>query len=227
MKDDFPHLADALRDIKGDAKFVDPEPTRVTRRPHYRTDAEVREAAAKSNRPEAEYDDTLWGRIEAAIHLASVLGENAYDVIEGRGLAELRRHILHEITLLFGTGQNEPTGIIEGDSLVGTELDNVKDDIVPVNRRQVGGTHYGLRSYQHWDMVAEFNLDYFQGQITKYVMRWRDKNGVEDLEKAGHYLEKYMEIERARQSFPTVGNEIAADADQIPLSMNDAPEITQ
>lgn len=73
-----------------------------------------------------------------------------------------------------------------------------------VNARQVGGSHYGLRSYQHWDVVAEFNLDYFQGQITKYVMRWRDKNGVEDLEKAAHYLEKYIAIERAKQEEPKV-----------------------
>lgn len=66
------------------------------------------------------------------------------------------------------------------------------------NARQVGGSHYGLRWMQHWDVVALFGLDYFQGQITKYVMRWRDKNGVEDLKKAAHYLEKYIEVEDAR-----------------------------
>lgn len=65
-----------------------------------------------------------------------------------------------------------------------------------VNSYQVGGTHYGLREFQHWDMVALFDLDYFQGQITKYVMRWRDKNGIEDLEKAKHYLEKYIAVEK-------------------------------
>lgn len=65
-----------------------------------------------------------------------------------------------------------------------------------VNSRQVGGSHYGLKAFQHWDMVAMFKLDYFQGQITKYVLRWRDKNGVEDLEKAAHYLEKYIAVEK-------------------------------
>ena len=62
------------------------------------------------------------------------------------------------------------------------------------NERQVGAEHYGLKEFQHWDMVNEFNLDYFQGQITKYVMRWRDKNGLEDLKKAQHFLEKYIEL---------------------------------
>ena len=63
------------------------------------------------------------------------------------------------------------------------------------NSRQVGGAHYGKVGRQHWDVVADFGLDYFQGQITKYVMRWRDKNGIEDLRKAQHFLEKYIELQ--------------------------------
>jgi hypothetical protein len=39
-----------------------------------------------------------------------------------------------------------------------------------------------------------FDLDYFQGQITKYIMRWKLKNGLQDLEKAHHFLEKYIEL---------------------------------
>lgn len=64
------------------------------------------------------------------------------------------------------------------------------------NERQIGGKHYGLSNFQHWDLVALFKLDYFQGQITKYVMRWKQKNGVQDLEKAQHFLEKYIELEK-------------------------------
>ena len=61
------------------------------------------------------------------------------------------------------------------------------------NNRQVGGEHYRTEGQQHWDIVEAFKLDYFQGQITKYVMRWKDKNGIQDLEKAQHFLEKYIE----------------------------------
>ena len=61
------------------------------------------------------------------------------------------------------------------------------------NERQVGGSHYGGGTQQHWDMVVQHELDYFQGQITKYVMRWKAKNGLQDLEKAQHFLEKYIE----------------------------------
>lgn len=61
------------------------------------------------------------------------------------------------------------------------------------NERQVAGTHYGLGTYQHWDMVADLRLGYFEGQITKYVSRWRKKNGLQDLQKADHFLQKLLE----------------------------------
>lgn len=70
------------------------------------------------------------------------------------------------------------------------------------NDTQVGGSHYknhGNADLQHWDMVVLFKLDYFQGQITKYIMRWRDKGGVKDLEKAQHFLAKYIEVATAEQ----------------------------
>lgn len=67
------------------------------------------------------------------------------------------------------------------------------------NDRQVGGDHYKKRNVlQHWDIVAMLNLDYFQGNISKYVFRWRDKDGVKDLKKAQHYVQKYIEVEEAR-----------------------------
>jgi hypothetical protein len=64
------------------------------------------------------------------------------------------------------------------------------------NDRQVGGAHYKSK-IQHWDYVLANELDYFQGQITKYVTRWRQKGGIQDLEKARHFLDKYIEAVRA------------------------------
>ena len=66
------------------------------------------------------------------------------------------------------------------------------------NKRQVGGIHYRGGEYQHWDWVADnFGRGYFQGQITRYVSRWRLKNGKEDLQKALHYLDKLEELHRS------------------------------
>lgn len=70
------------------------------------------------------------------------------------------------------------------------------------NERQVGGSHYA-KAIQHWDYVAANGLDYFQGQITKYVSRWRDKGGIQDLEKAAHFLQKYIEVEKGRAESKT------------------------
>lgn len=64
------------------------------------------------------------------------------------------------------------------------------------NDRQVGGEHY-MGSIQHWDFAAQRGYDYFQGQITKYVDRWKNKNGLQDLKKAQHFLEKYIELVEA------------------------------
>lgn len=61
------------------------------------------------------------------------------------------------------------------------------------NDKQVGGEHY-KSPIQHWDYVVANDLDYFQAQITKYVTRWKKKNGVQDLLKAQHFLEKYIEL---------------------------------
>jgi hypothetical protein len=66
------------------------------------------------------------------------------------------------------------------------------------NARQVGGAHYKLEgATEHWDFAAERGYDYFQGVITKYVDRWKRKAGLEDLKKAQHYLEKYIELVEA------------------------------
>ena len=63
---------------------------------------------------------------------------------------------------------------------------------MPANDRQVGGEHY-IKKYQHWDFVCDTGMHYLLGCATKYVTRWREKNGLEDLEKPIHYLEKAVE----------------------------------
>jgi hypothetical protein len=70
------------------------------------------------------------------------------------------------------------------------------------NDTQIGGGHYKKQKIEHWDWVAANSLDYFQGNITKYVSRWRDKGGIEDLLKARHYLDKYIEVEQAKVDKP-------------------------
>lgn len=78
------------------------------------------------------------------------------------------------------------------------------------NDRQVGGDHYRKSDadQQHWDYCWARKFDQFQYQITKYVERWRDKNGIADLEKAKHFLEKYIELVKAGDPFALVPGEL-------------------
>jgi len=79
------------------------------------------------------------------------------------------------------------------------------------NERQVGGDHYKKLPIEHWDLVALFEWDYFQAQITRYMMRWRNKDGIKDLEKMVHVAQKYLEVEKLR-SEGKLTSEILASA---------------
>lgn len=63
------------------------------------------------------------------------------------------------------------------------------------NSSQVGGAHYAIKEMQPWDYIAAHDMDFFEGNIIKYITRWKDKGGVEDLKKAQHYLTKLIELQ--------------------------------
>ena len=59
---------------------------------------------------------------------------------------------------------------------------------------QVGGDHYKKLGIQPVELIRDINANYFQGNVIKYITRYKDKNGVKDLEKAKHYLELIEEL---------------------------------
>ena len=65
----------------------------------------------------------------------------------------------------------------------------------PANARQHGGDHYKGVGYEHWDLVLDTGMNYFQGCATKYVTRSRKHNGGCRLNilKAIHYVDKLEE----------------------------------
>lgn len=68
------------------------------------------------------------------------------------------------------------------------------------NDVQVGGDHYRSKTIQPWDameawMSPERVKGFMQGNVVKYVARYVEKGGVEDLRKARHYLDKLIELE--------------------------------
>jgi hypothetical protein len=61
--------------------------------------------------------------------------------------------------------------------------------------KQIGGSHYKNFTIQPYEFITKNNLSFFQGNVVKYVCRYLNKNGIEDLQKIIHYCEleiKYL-----------------------------------
>jgi hypothetical protein len=59
---------------------------------------------------------------------------------------------------------------------------------------QVAGSHYKSLAIQPWNYTAANNLNWFEGEIVKYITRWPNKGGVDDLRKARHIIDKLIEL---------------------------------
>lgn len=58
---------------------------------------------------------------------------------------------------------------------------------------QIGGGHYKDMAIQPIDYICGNKLGWCEGNVVKYITRWRTKNGLEDLRKAGHYIDLLIE----------------------------------
>jgi hypothetical protein len=67
--------------------------------------------------------------------------------------------------------------------------------------KQESGNHYKDKGIQPIVYIHANNLGFCEGNVVKYVTRWRDKGGEADLRKAIHYLELLIELE-TKQSPP-------------------------
>ena len=74
--------------------------------------------------------------------------------------------------------------------------------LTTANEEQIGGDHYKKLPIQPWDYIAANDLDFFQGQVVKYVTRWKSRGRLDDLKKARHVLDKYIELEQAKPQPP-------------------------
>lgn len=83
---------------------------------------------------------------------------------------------------------------------------------------QVGGDHYKKLKIQPVEYIHANGLGFCEGSVIKYVTRWRDKNGLKDLEKARHFLDLLiqLETEAAGMAFPVL------DTDKLTLTLEPA-----
>lgn len=60
---------------------------------------------------------------------------------------------------------------------------------------QVGGNHYKKFAIQPAYFCYKNNIPYLEATAIKYLCRWRDKGGRQDLDKAIHFIELIKEFE--------------------------------
>ena len=61
--------------------------------------------------------------------------------------------------------------------------------------KQVSGDHYKDKSIQPIVYIYANNLGFCAGNVVKYISRYKDKNGAEDIRKAIHYCQLLLELE--------------------------------
>jgi hypothetical protein len=65
-------------------------------------------------------------------------------------------------------------------------------------KKQVGGSHYKKYKIQPIEFIVKNNIGFVEGNVIKYVLRFKEKGGVLDLEKAKHYIELLIDSSKSR-----------------------------
>ena len=71
---------------------------------------------------------------------------------------------------------------------------SAQDKVNPLDV-QISGDHYKSLGIQPVEYIHVNNLDYFQGNVVKYVTRHKSKNGADDLRKAIHYCQLALKLQ--------------------------------
>ncbi len=64
---------------------------------------------------------------------------------------------------------------------------------------QVGGNHYKDFAIQPLEYIHKNGLNFAAGNIVKYISRFDKKNGLEDLQKAKHYIDFMIEMYKPKE----------------------------
>jgi hypothetical protein len=65
-------------------------------------------------------------------------------------------------------------------------------------KKQVGGSHYKKYQIQPVEFIIKNNIGFVEGNIIKYILRFKEKGGVQDLLKAKHYIELLIDSTKSK-----------------------------
>lgn len=103
----------------------------------------------------------------------------------------------------------------DGERAAAFDLSNVKFrahvNLTPAGKEasrplqvQEGGSHYKALAIQPVEYIHANGIPFIEGSVIKYVTRWREKGGLEDLRKARHFLDILLDLEtRATETAAT------------------------
>ena len=60
---------------------------------------------------------------------------------------------------------------------------------------KINPSYYRKGKIEVVDFILDQKMSYLEGSVIKYLTRWKEKNGIEDLKKAKWFLQKLMKIE--------------------------------
>jgi hypothetical protein len=88
------------------------------------------------------------------------------------------------------------------------------------NDVQIGGDHYRKGKIQPWDYILANDIGFLEGTAIKYLTRWKYKNGVEDLKKARHVIDKAIENYYAQEANQIVAFDKDSNWDAVGVGSN-------
>ncbi len=100
-----------------------------------------------------------------------------------------RWDLLDELNKAVGKSRIDIIGQNGNDGEHYNQVDTKNFDIP---NKQIGGDHYLKHVIQPWDIIDEYHLNFYEGNVLKYLLRNKGSR-LEDLEKAKHYLDKLIE----------------------------------
>ena len=90
-----------------------------------------------------------------------------------------------------------------------------------MSKKQIGGSHYKSFVIEPWTFIQENQLNPFQANVIRYACRYKNKGGIQDLQKIIHYCE--MEIDFMKKKAKQKERELVSQSEVEEL----AAEIAQ
>ena len=84
-------------------------------------------------------------------------------------------------------------------------------------KKQIGGSHYKSFAIEPWTFVQENNLNPFQANVIRYTCRYKNKGGIQDLQKIIHYCEMEIDFMKKKEDLVSQSEveELAAEIAQM------------